>query len=378
MTQAIHPSSMQELDQPAVGREVSIIMRTRARPVLLARALSSVLSQSYADWRLILVNDGGAQASVEALVEEYRAAFAGRITLLHHAQGLGMEGASNTGLAAATGDFVCLHDDDDSWHPDFLATLTGFLNAPENRRYAAAVCHCTVVHETLEPEGINEQERLTGFHSPDQVDYAAMLRSNQFPPISMLLRRRVVDAVGRFNTDMPVLGDWDYNLRILAVGDIGVVPRRLCAYHHRLASELGPYGSSVISRAPDHQATRTLYRNSMMRRLAERDPALLGLVHVVLSDAQAKDERLLERVDQLGRTLLQRSWDTETWDGWRHSDLRDRLVRVEAQLAELGNSLAALRETMQAVARALRPFRAAWRRMMPLRRLLARARGRHR
>jgi len=38
---------------------VAIIMRTKNRPILLARALKSVLEQEYQNWHLYLINDGG-------------------------------------------------------------------------------------------------------------------------------------------------------------------------------------------------------------------------------------------------------------------------------------------------------------------------------
>ncbi len=98
-------------------------------------------------------------------------------------------------LDASEGDFVCLHDDDDSWHPDFLAHRVRFLRAPEHAGHVAAVCHCTTVHERVDGDGIVEAHRRHGLHSPARVDDAQMLRANQVPPISLLMRRRTVDAV---------------------------------------------------------------------------------------------------------------------------------------------------------------------------------------
>lgn len=39
---------------------VSVIMRTKDRDVLLRRALSDVARQTFTDWGLVIVNDGGA------------------------------------------------------------------------------------------------------------------------------------------------------------------------------------------------------------------------------------------------------------------------------------------------------------------------------
>ena len=232
------------------------------------------------------------------------------------------------------------------------------------------------VFERLEEGGIVVESREPDPRLPGQVDYATMLGQNQFPPISQLIRRAVVDAVGPFNVALPVLGDWDYNLRILRVGDIGVLPRRLSYYHHRAADGLASYGNSVIAAAGRHHDVRTAYRNSMMRRLAEVSPEGLGLVHVLLEELGQNQEALLQAAADTRADLLQRSYDTDLWNGWRHGDLRDRLARVETELADLHRSLAGIRAVSDRLAAVLDRAGAAWRRLLPARRLLARLRGR--
>ena len=47
---------------------VAIITRTKDRPLLLRRAVESVLGQTHADWVHVIVNDGGDPAAVEQVV----------------------------------------------------------------------------------------------------------------------------------------------------------------------------------------------------------------------------------------------------------------------------------------------------------------------
>src|SRR5699024_9188192 len=119
--------SGQGFPPPIFNGRVAIITRTKNRPVLLARAFASLLSQTYKNWHLYLVNDGGDRDPIERLIEQYHSAFKGRITVKHHEHSLGMEAASNAGLKGAEGEYVIIHDDDDSWKPDFLATTVAFL-----------------------------------------------------------------------------------------------------------------------------------------------------------------------------------------------------------------------------------------------------------
>ncbi|MCD8481410.1 MAG: glycosyltransferase [Verrucomicrobia bacterium] len=95
-------------------------MRTKNRPVLLVRAIDSVVQQRHQNWQLVIVNDGGDPAPVEALVAAVQPEQRARIQILHHPQSLGMEAASNAGLRALQTDYVMVHDDDDSLHADFF------------------------------------------------------------------------------------------------------------------------------------------------------------------------------------------------------------------------------------------------------------------
>jgi glycosyltransferase involved in cell wall biosynthesis len=77
---------------------VSIITRTKDRPLLLERAIKSVLNQTYSEWIHVVVNDGGDAKSVQSLLDQYRTQYAGRLCLVTNNRSLGMEAASNVGL----------------------------------------------------------------------------------------------------------------------------------------------------------------------------------------------------------------------------------------------------------------------------------------
>ena len=55
-----------------IASRVVVVTRTKDRPVLLRRAMESVLSQSFQDWVHVVVNDGGDPVPVDWLAAEYR------------------------------------------------------------------------------------------------------------------------------------------------------------------------------------------------------------------------------------------------------------------------------------------------------------------
>ena len=109
-------------------KKVAVITRTRNRALLLRRAARSVERQTFRDFCWVVINDGGDGEEVETIVG--RAQENGvDAHVVHRAASTGMEAASNAGLAASNSTYIAIHDDDDSWHPDFLLRTVTFLEA---------------------------------------------------------------------------------------------------------------------------------------------------------------------------------------------------------------------------------------------------------
>lgn len=93
--------------------QFSVIIPTYDRPVMLTEAVASVLSQTLADWELIVVDDGS--PTRPELPEDPR------IRMLSNAESLGPAASRNRGIEAATGQYLAFLDDDDVWVPQRLA-----------------------------------------------------------------------------------------------------------------------------------------------------------------------------------------------------------------------------------------------------------------
>lgn len=306
--------------RPDAAPSVAIITRTKNRTLLLHRALSSVLLQRYTNWHLFVVNDGGDPAAIEAMLPHYLPVFEGRLTVIHHAESQGMERASNAALSRATQDLVVVHDDDDAWHPDFLEAAVGFLASPANRHYVGVATGCVVVRERIEGEEVREVERETWLLGRRIIDFRRILVENQFPPICLVFRRSAVDLVGGYNGELPVLGDWEFNLRLLLLGDIGYVERPLAYYHHRVKGTLSAYGNTVIDGHTIHEALNVRLRNGMLRAALTERPEMIGLLQPLLhaiheggtnGHANSRLDRL-DRLDQIAADLEElRGWIVE-------------------------------------------------------------------
>jgi hypothetical protein len=163
-----------------------------------------------------------------------------------------MEAASNCGIRGSTSEFLVIHDDDDTWDPDFLAATTAFLDAEPC--YCGVVTHTNRVDEVIEGGQVRITRTTAWNHQLMSVYLIEMAQVNSFPPISFLFRRSVLADIGLFDESLPVLGDWDFHLRFLTARDIGVVPRPLAFYHHR-ESTAGAYGNSLYDGVASTSAT---------------------------------------------------------------------------------------------------------------------------
>ena len=97
--------------------QISIIVPVYKAEKYLHRCIDSILSQTFADFELILINDGSPDASGE-ICEDY-AQRDNRIKVIHKNNG-GASDARNYGLDKAKGDRICFIDSDDIVDADFL------------------------------------------------------------------------------------------------------------------------------------------------------------------------------------------------------------------------------------------------------------------
>jgi glycosyltransferase involved in cell wall biosynthesis len=103
---------------------VSVIMPVYNVEAFVGGAIRSVLSQSFRDFELIIVDDGGADGSL-AICKSFDDP---RIRIVTQ-RNRGLAGARNTGIAQARGSYIALLDSDDLWEPRKLAVHVAHLGS---------------------------------------------------------------------------------------------------------------------------------------------------------------------------------------------------------------------------------------------------------
>ena len=245
-------------------KKVAVITRTKNRNILLWRAYHSVRKQTMKDLIWVIVNDGGEKEGVDAIANDARNNGLD-VKVLHHEVSKGMEAASNAGIRSCDSKYIVIHDDDDSWESAFLEKTVAFLETEPV--FSGVITHTLRVNEVIE----NDSPRTTscyGFNTWLKSIYLMeMAMCNTFPPISFLFKRSVYDKIGGYDERLPVLGDWDFNIRFLKEADIGVIPELLALYHHRdtITDANNVYGNTVNAGIANHIKYDAILRNHYMR-----------------------------------------------------------------------------------------------------------------
>lgn len=260
-----------------MNAKVGIVTRTKNRTFFLERAIRSVLDQTFQNWHMVIVNDGGEREEVDALLARYRDDFAGRAAVLHNPDPPGPEAASNHGVRHCQTDYILLHDDDDRLYPAFLEKTVAFLESPEGRRYKGVATKITKVMERVVGRTITV-ERVQSYRPDIQaIELAGMSSINLVgAPIAFLYHKSVHDEVGYYDESLALLGDWEFNLRFLEKFDIYLLPEELAYYHIREGAVSADHANNIVAGADRIALWRTLIKNRLVRKDLESGRFGLG------------------------------------------------------------------------------------------------------
>lgn len=145
--------------------KVSVIVPVYNVEKYLRRCIDSILTQTFTDFELILVDDGSLDNS-PAICDEYSQKD-GRVNVIHKTNG-GVSAARNCGLDIACGEYIAFCDSDDYWAPSFLDRLVHTLVSESAdcavSNYVAIDESGQMIRQTTIPEAIknltNPEERL--------------------------------------------------------------------------------------------------------------------------------------------------------------------------------------------------------------------------
>lgn len=310
-----------------MGHRVSVVVRTKNRPEFLERALADIAAQIFQDAAVIVVDDGGSLDVVERVVGD--SLVRDRATVLTAAAPGGRCAAANAGVRAADSEYIVLHDDDDLWHPAFLADTVALLDArPE---WAGVSTATEIVYEELRDGVWAEAGRAPFWRNMTRISLQEMLDVNRIVPISFLYRRVLHDELGDYDETLDAVEDWDFYLRVLRSHSIGFVPGEPRAYWVQRPKAEGSAANSMFDLAFQHARDDAVVRDRALREWIKSNGPGLPLYLASLEDRMRADfaRELTEALDRQREEVVRLVY--ERHPVWRRlSNLRLRFARAGA------------------------------------------------
>ena len=157
----------------------------------IKETIESVLSQSYSDWELIIIDDGSTDNTL-VIVKQYATSNA-QIRYIYQ-ENKGQSFARNRGIEEAKGKYIAFLDADDLFLPTKLEKQIKFLeNNPE-----CGVSYCKIYHffeDNKQKLFYNSQPHYSG------DIFEKVLAQNFVNPLAVVLRKEILDKYGAFKED---------------------------------------------------------------------------------------------------------------------------------------------------------------------------------
>lgn len=237
---------------------VSIVLCTYNRAYCVGRAVESVLAQTYGFWELFVIDDGSTDHT-ETVMEQYTDP---RIHYIKMEKNRFYCYAANYGLDHCQGEYIAFLNSDDAWFSEKLEKQVSFME--QNPQYGA--CFTEVVLTNNEGKDISEECadmcQLFANRCSGQEEWLQffLYHGNSLCHPSALIRKYVLDEVGKFNLYYCQLADFDLWVRIVTKYPIEILREPLIYFRWDVKE-----GDQISSTTRQHMV-RTYNEQMLIRR----------------------------------------------------------------------------------------------------------------
>jgi len=205
--------------------KVSIVIPTFNRGSVIERTLSSILAQTYADYEIIVVDDGSADDTKQRV-----AAFGERVRYLYQAN-KGVSAARNKGIRKARGQYIAFCDSDDLFVPTKLEKQMSYIESNPSCKFLYSWYYKVYQNKTKDEivRRTNSCKDLNCFR------YCLITRKIEVRTSTVIVKKDCFKKVGLFNEGYWKTEDWDMWLRLAKhyLGACIAEPLTVCVRHDK-------------------------------------------------------------------------------------------------------------------------------------------------
>jgi|APLak6261660231_1056022.scaffolds.fasta_scaffold10261_1 glycosyltransferase involved in cell wall biosynthesis len=200
---------------------VSIIMPVYNGERYISKAIESVLSQTYQNFELIIVNDGSTDNS-KAVIDTYLKDPRIRYIEQHNA---GVAAARNTAIKKSQGELIGFLDQDDLWLPEKIENQIQYF---KNHQNISLVYSDYIVLNELENSS-HRQRDLIPF-DPSQSNLISIFTQNRIGVLTVLVKKQCVIDSGLLEEELKGTDDYELWLRLALDYEFQYIPLLLATY----------------------------------------------------------------------------------------------------------------------------------------------------
>jgi glycosyltransferase involved in cell wall biosynthesis len=208
--------------------KASILIPTFNRAYIISDAIKSALAQTYADFEIVIVDDGSSDNTRE-IVEQFKD---DRVRYVRHAVNKGCSAACNTAVESARGEIVAFLDSDDVWKPEYLQRQVNFLSSHPDVDIVFSDMELQERDKTFPslmqlmssfPKLLRSKPAAAEYVISRREMYLCLLEEVPIKPTATAMKRTLFKKTTGFNESWPSGTDWDLFLRMSQLTDFGYI-----------------------------------------------------------------------------------------------------------------------------------------------------------
>lgn len=234
--------------------KATVIIPTYNRAKTLERSIKSVLTQTFSDYELIIIDDGSTDNTKELIIDIKD----DRIHYIKSPVNRGAANARNIGIRAAKGEYIAFQDSDDEWLPEKLEKQVTALDKTDGE---TGMVYTGFFYDFGENGILEYPPKDMPYEIKSGYIYPQMLKRNLIGTPTMLVRKGCLNKVGMFNTTLKSLEDWELCLRISKEYKVYFVDESL----HKAYITPGSLSSDIIASIQSTCCMLKLYKDDIIK-----------------------------------------------------------------------------------------------------------------
>lgn len=221
---------------------ISVVIPAYNIGKLVSRAIASVLAQTHQPDEIIVVDDGSTDDTAD-IIKSYGS----KVKYIYQAN-LGLASARNTGIRAATCEWVAFLDGDDEWLPDNLRLHADVLKRNPDLVWSAGNFDNFLAGDNRRTPYIGPDKGRKLLGGKDYFDdfFDAYMNDAAGNANTMVIRRRILHEAGLFRRELPFAEDTDLWFRMaMRWPQIGFIPQPVAVYHLQRPGSLMDFTQSA-------------------------------------------------------------------------------------------------------------------------------------